>query len=431
MSLDTTPELLPSSRLSVRRGHRQLLAASVGNLAEWYDWLAYAFLSAYFADRIFPPNADPVVPALGSFAVFAVGFAARPIGGLLLGVLADRRGRRTAMAVTITLMGVGQLAMALLPTYEQIGMLSPVLLVLIRLAQGLSVGGESTVSAVFVVESAPVGRRGLYSSIGYVSGNLGQLLASGVAALLSWQLTSGQMHSWGWRLAFGLGAVACLAGLWIRHGTQETYLPGVQPAARSKPFDFLRGNPRESALVIGMTLGATVTFYTWTTFLPTYARLAVGFDPDAALAVSTIALVFFTMLQPLAGMLSDRVGRKPLLIVSGAGFTVLTVPLLGLLRDSFWSLLLISCAGMLLLTGYTAVSGAVMVELFPARVRTAGIGLPYAGTVAAFGGTAPYLATTLLDKGHADWFGWYVSGLALISTLVYAGMRETKGAKIM
>ncbi|MDX3535882.1 MFS transporter [Streptomyces sp. MB09-01] len=434
MRVDAAPELSESSAAPpaapVVNGRRQLLAASAGNLAEWYDWLAYAYLSAYFADQIFPPGGDPVVLALSAFAVFAVGFAARPVGGLLLGVLADRRGRRAAMATTITLMGAGQLAMALLPTYEQIGMASPVLLVVIRLAQGLSVGGESTVSAVFVVESAPATRRGLYSSIGYVSGNLGQLLAAGVAALLTWQLTAGQMHAWGWRLAFGLGAVACLTGLWVRHGTQETYRPGTERTARPRPFDFLRSNPREAALIVGMTLGATVTFYTWTTFLPTYARLVVGFDPGSALAVSTISLAFFTALQPLAGRLSDRVGRKPLLITFGAGFTVLTVPLLGLLRDSFWSMLLISCGGMVLLTGYTAVSGAVMVELFPASVRTAGIGLPYAATVAAAGGTAPYLATALIEKGHADWFGWYVSALTLVSTLVYIGMRETKGVPL-
>ncbi|MEU6981068.1 MFS transporter [Streptomyces sp. NPDC046371] len=411
-------------------GRRQLLAASAGNVAEWYDWLAYAYLSVYFADRIFPPGGGPAVLALNTFAVFAVGFAARPVGGLLIGVLADRRGRRTAMATTITLMGAGQLAMAALPTYQQIGVASPVLLVVIRLAQGLSVGGESTVSAVFAVESAPAGRRGLYSSVAYVSGNLGQLLASGVAALLAWQLTTAQMHAWGWRVAFGIGALACVAGLWIRHGTEETLPSAVRETARPRPFDFLRGNPREAALVVGMTLGATVVFYTWTTFLPTYARLVVGLAPGTALTASTVSLAFFIVLQPLAGLLSDRVGRKPLLITFGVGFTVLTVPLLGLLRDSFWSLLLISCAGMVLLTGYTAVSGAVMAELFPASVRTTGVGVPYALTVAAFGGTAPYLATTLIDRGHAGWFGWYVSGLVLLSTLVYVGMRETKGVAL-
>ncbi|WP_370410476.1 MFS transporter [Streptomyces fradiae] len=415
----------------VADGRRQLLAASAGNLAEWYDWLAYAYLSVYFADRIFPPGGGQAVLALNAFAVFAVGFAARPAGGLLIGLLADRRGRRTAMATTITLMGAGQLAMAALPTYQQIGVASPVLLVVIRLAQGLSVGGESTVSAVFAAESAPSGRRGLYSSVAYVSGNLGQLLASGVAALLAWQLTTAQMHAWGWRIAFAVGALACVTGLWIRRGTEETHPPAVRATApRPRPFDFLRGNPREAALVVGMTLGATVVFYTWTTFLPTYARLVVGLAPGPALTASTVSLAFFIVLQPLAGLLSDRVGRKPLLIAFGVGFTVLTVPLLGLLRNSFWSLLLISCAGMVLLTGYTAVSGAVMAELFPAAVRTTGVGVPYALTVAAFGGTAPYLATTLIDRGHAAWFGWYVSGLALLSTLVYAGMRETKGVAL-
>ncbi|MBT2525916.1 MFS transporter [Streptomyces sp. ISL-99] len=435
MSVDAAPGPSPASPPGapppVKNRRRQLLAASAGNLVEWYDWLAYAYLATYFADQIFPPGGGPVVLALSSFAVFAVGFAARPAGGLLLGVLADRRGRRTAMTATIALMGAGQLAMTVLPTYDQIGMAAPVLLVVIRLVQGLSVGGEFAVAAVFLVESAPPRRRGLYSSVSYVSANLGQLLAAGVAALLAGQLSTEQMHSWGWRVAFGIGVVACLTGFWVRHGTEETHPALAERAARPRLFDFLRSNPREAALIVGMTLGATVTFYTWTTFLPTYAELAVGFDPASALTVSTLALAFFTAIQPLAGLLSDRIGRKPLLIAFGVGFTVLTVPMLELLSDSFWSLLLISCAGMVLLTGYTAVSAAVMAELFPARVRTAGIGLPYAATVAAFGGTAPYLATALMDSGHGEWFGWYVSGLTLISTVVYVTMRETKGAEPM
>ncbi|MDH2426784.1 MFS transporter [Sphaerisporangium sp. TRM90804] len=413
---------------------RQLLATSAGNLVEWYDWLAYAFLATYFADQVFARSENRLVPLLSAFAVFAVGFVMRPVGGLVIGAVSDRLGRRTAMTLTIGLMGVGQVLMAALPTYAQVGLLSPLLLVLIRLIQGLSVGGEFAVSSVFLVESASPRRRGLFSSFSYFSSNLGQLLAAGVTALLSSMLSSSEMTSWGWRLPFALGAVACLAGLWIRHGTDETYLQAkaIREGRVARPglFDFLRLHPRESLLVAGMTVGATVSFYTWSIYLPTYAEITVGADPGTALTASTVALAFFTAIQPLGGLLSDRIGRKPLLIVFGGGFTVLTVPLLALLQNSFWNLLLIMCVAMVLLTGYTAVCSAVMVELFPARVRTTGIGFPYAVTVAAFGGTAPYIATALADNGHGSLFGWYATALTLVSTIVYIRMRETRGTPL-
>ncbi|RCG32257.1 MFS transporter [Sphaerisporangium album] len=415
-----------------RKRTRQLLSTSAGNLVEWYDWLAYAFLTTYFADQVFPSAGNRLVPLLSAFAVFAVGFVMRPIGGLVIGAIADRAGRRPAMTLTIALMGVGQLMMAALPTYAQAGLLSPLLLILIRLIQGFSVGGEFAVSSVFLVESATPGRRGLFSSFSYFSSNLGQLLAAGVASLLGNALSQGDMTSWGWRLPFVLGAALSLLGLWVRYGTEETYVhaEAIRKGRVERPglFDFLRRHPKESMLVVGMTLGATVSFYTWSIYLPTYAEITVGADPARTLTVGTIALAFFTVIQPLGGLLADRVGRKPLLVAFGVGMTVLTVPMLGMLRDSFWNLLLISCVAMVLLTGYTAVCSAVMVELFPAKVRTTGIGLPYAVTVALFGGTAPYIATALADAGQRQAFGWYATALTLISTVVYIRMRETKNA---
>ena len=287
-------------------------------------------------------------------------------------------------------------------------------------------------SSVFLVESAPPGRRGLFSSFSYFSSNLGQLMAASVASLLGNMLSTGQMTSWGWRRAFVLGALLSLLGLWIRYGTKETYVhaEAIRKGDVDRPrlFDFLRQHPKESMLIVGMTAGATVSFYTWSIYLPTYATITVGADPARTLTVSTIALVFFTAIQPLGGLLADRFGRKPLLIAFGAGFTVLTVPMLGMLQNSFWNLLLISCAAMVLLTGYTSVCSAVMVELFPSKVRTTGIGFPYAVTVALFGGTAPYIATMLTDGGHREVFGWYASVLTLVSTVVYVRMRETRNA---
>ncbi len=415
-----TGGIRPASQL------RQLAAASVGNAVEWYDWYAYSFLAVYFADQVFPPGTgNSLVPLLSTFAVFAVGFFMRPVGGLLMGAVADRRGRRAALTVTILLMGGGSLLVALTPTYASGGVLAPVVLVVARLVQGLSVGGEFAASTTFLVESAGPGRRGLFSSFQYVSTTVGQLLASGTAALLAALLTEGQMGQWGWRVAFFVGALLSLLGLWIRSGAQETRSAAQQAAARPGLFEALRRHPRQSLLICGITAGGTIAYYTWTTYLPTYAQVNAGFDKGASLTVGTISLAFFALLQPLGGMLSDRIGRKPLLLGFSLGFAVLAVPLLHLVTDAFVSLLLVQCAGMVLLTGYTAVAAAVNAEVFPARVRAAGIGFPYSLTVALFGGTAPYVGTWFQQAGHAGLFPWYVAGLCLVSFCVYLTLPET------
>ncbi|MBM4792352.1 MFS transporter [Streptomyces sioyaensis] len=409
----------PPSRL------RQLAAASIGNAVEWYDWYAYSFLAVYFADQVFPHGAgNSLVPLLSTFAVFAVGFFMRPVGGLLMGALADRRGRRTALTLTILLMGGGSLLVALTPTYAATGVLAPVVLVLARLVQGLSVGGEFAASTTFLVESAGPGRRGLFASFQYVSTTAGQLLASGTAALLATLLTERQMGQWGWRVAFLLGALLSLLGLWIRRGAQET-ITERRAAERPGLFEALRRHPRQSLLICGITAGGTLAYYTWTTYLPTYAQVNAGFDKGDSLTVGTLSLAFFALLQPLGGLLSDRIGRKPLLLGFSLGFAVLAVPLLHLVTDAFLSLLLVQCAGMVLLTGYTAIAAAVNAEVFPARVRAAGIGFPYSLTVALFGGTAPYVGTWFRQAGHPDLFPWYVAALCLVSFLVYLTLPET------
>lgn len=405
---------------------RQLSAASIGNAVEWYDWYAYSFLAVYFADQVFPQRAgNSLVPLLSTFAVFAVGFFMRPVGGLLMGAVADRHGRRAALTVTILLMGGGSLLVALTPTYATTGILAPVVLVVARLVQGLSVGGEFAASTTFLVESAGEGRRGLFSSFQYVSTTVGQLVASGLAALLAASLTAGQMSSWGWRIPFLVGALLSLVGFWIRRGAQETRSRKQQEAPRPGVFDALRRHPRQSLLICGITTGGTIAYYTWTAYLPTYATVNAGFDKADALTVGTISLAFFALLQPLGGMLSDRVGRKPMLIGFALGFALLVVPMLHLVTDAFWSLLLVQCAGMVLLTGYTSVAAAVNAEIFPARVRAAGIGFPYSLTVALFGGTAPYVGTWFKQAGHPDWFPWYVAALCLVSFCVYLTLPET------
>ncbi|MFI2614604.1 MFS transporter [Streptomyces sp. NPDC018584] len=405
---------------------RQLLAASVGNAVEWYDWYAYTFLATYIAGQVFPKSADnSLVPLLSTFAVFAVGFFMRPVGGLLMGAVADRRGRRAALTVTILLMGGSSLLVGLTPTYASVGVLAPVVLVAARLLQGLSVGGEFAASTTFLVESAGPGRRGLFSSFQYVSTSAGQLAASGIAALLVATLSEGQMDGWGWRLPFLLGAVLSLVGFWIRQGAYETHRAPAEQAARPRLFDALRHHPRQSLLICGITAGGTIAYYTWTSYLPTYAELNTDISKSQALLAGTLSLAFFALLQPVGGLLSDRLGRRPPLLFFGVGFAVLSVPLLKSLNGSFGSLLLVSCAGMVLLTGFTSISAAVNAEVFPARVRAAGIGFPYSLTVALFGGTAPYMGTLFKEIGRPGLFPWYVAVICLASSVVYLRLPET------
>lgn len=408
------------------RSARQLVAASVGNAVEWYDWYAYTFLATYIAAAVFPKGTgNSLVPLLSTFAVFAVGFFMRPVGGLLMGAVADRRGRRAALTVTILLMGGSSLLVGLTPTYASAGVAAPVVLVAARLLQGLSVGGEFAASTTFLVESAGPGRRGLFSSFQYVSTTAGQLVASGIATLLVDTLAEPSMDGWGWRVPFWLGGAFSLVGFWIRRGAAETRSAEQRQAPRPGLFEALRRHPRQSLLIAGITAGGTIAYYTWTSYLPTYAELNAGVAKSDALLASTLSLAFFALLQPLGGLLSDWVGRRPLLLGFGVGFAVLCVPLLHALRDSFAVLLLVSCAGMVLLTGFTSVSAAVNAEVFPPRVRAAGIGFPYSLTVALFGGTAPYVGTLFKDLGHSGLFPWYVAVLCLLSSLVYLRLPET------
>ncbi|MEU5996536.1 MFS transporter [Streptomyces sp. NPDC047197] len=420
---EPVPDTLPAQP---GRPVRQLLAASVGNAVEWYDWYAYTFLATYIADQVFPKSSgNSLVPLLSTFAVFAVGFFMRPVGGLLMGAVADRRGRRAALTVTILLMGGSSLLVGLTPTYASVGVLAPVVLVLARLLQGLSVGGEFAASTTFLVESAGPSRRGLFSSFQYVSTSAGQLAASGVAALLVGTLSDGQMDGWGWRLPFVIGAVLSLVGFWIRQGAYETHQAPQDAAERPGLFDALRKHPRQSLLICGITAGGTIAYYTWTSYLPTYAELNTDISKSQALLSGTLSLAFFALLQPVGGLLSDRFGRRPLLLFFGLGFAILSVPLLRSLDGSFSSLLMVQCAGMVLLTGFTSISAAVNAEIFPARVRAAGIGFPYSLTVALFGGTAPYMGTLFKEIGEPGLFPWYVAVLCLASSAVYLRLPET------
>ncbi|MEU5852716.1 MFS transporter [Saccharopolyspora shandongensis] len=432
---DMTAASSSPSTAKVTNRRRQLIAGTIGHLVEWFDWSAYAYLTIFFADQFFPQNSgSSLVPLLGAFGVFAVGFLARPFGGLALGAFGDRYGRRTALTLSIALMGGGSLLIAVSPTYAQVGVLAPCLLVVARLVQGLSTGGEWGAASAFVVESAPPHRRGLYSSFLYVGSNIGKIMLTGAGGLLIGTLGEQAMETYGWRILFGAGALLAVTGWWIRRRAEETAPQAnhVQTGEVTRPgmFEFIRRYPAQTAQIFGITLGPAVAFYTWTAYLPAYAVTAGAIDKGQALTAATVSLAVFAIAQPLAGALSDRIGRKPLMLIYAVGFIVGTVPLLSAIGNSVGSLLFAQTIGLLLLSCTTAVAAAVSVELFPARVRVSGISVPYSLSVAVFGGTAPTIATALQSAGHADWYGWYVVACTVVTLITILTLRETNRAPL-
>lgn len=406
-----------------------IFGGSVGNLVEWYDWYVYSALSLYFAP-IFFPNASPTAQLLNTAAIFAVGFLARPVGSWLMGLYADRHGRKAALTVAVTLMCLGSLIIAVTPGYAEIGIAAPIILLLARLLQGLSVGGEYGTSATYLSEMALEKNRGFYSSFQYVTLIMGQLLALGLLILLQQVLlTHEQIESWGWRIPFFVGAAAAVVAFYLRRGIDETesFKASASVADRGT-LRALAQHPRAVLTVVGLTLGGTVAFYTYTTYMQKFMVNTSGFSKDDATLISTAALLIFMLVQPVYGALSDHIGRRPLLLAFGVLGSVGTVPLLTMLGSTqdHWTAFALMLAGLLAVSAYTSINAVVKAELFPAHVRALGVGLPYALTVAIFGGSAEYVALWLKDAGHESAFYWYVSGCVAVSLAVYALMLDTK-----
>jgi MHS family alpha-ketoglutarate permease-like MFS transporter len=416
-----------------RRVIGNVVRGSIGNLIEWYDWYAYTAFSVYFASTFFP-SGDETAQWLNTAAIFAVGFLMRPIGGWMLGRFADRFGRRSALTLSVTMMAAGSLMITLTPGYGTIGVAAPILLVTARLLQGLSVGGEYATSATYLSEVATPGKRGFYSSFQYVTLTAGQLLALGLQIVLQQVLTKAELMSWGWRIAFAIGALGAVAVMWLRRtmDESESYRKEAEISADGKPGS--RGTvrtllqyPRECLLVAGLTLGGTVAFYTYTTYMQKFMVGTSKIDVATVTWINFFALLLFVILQPLAGRLSDRIGRRKLLLFFGISGTILTVPLLTILsgtRDPIAAFALMVVA-LVIVTGYTSINAIVKAELFPTKIRALGVGLPYALTVAVFGGTAEFVALGLKKAGLEPLFYWYVSGCILVSLIVYWSMRET------
>jgi len=403
---------------------RSVLAGSAGNLVEYYDWYAYSAFALYFAGAFFP-RGDRTSELLNAAAVFAVGFVMRPVGAWLMGVYGDRKGRRAALTLSVLLMCTGSMTIAVLPTHATIGAASPVILVLARILQGLSVGGEYGASATYLSEVAESGRRGLWSSLQCVTIVAGQLAALSVLLVLQAVLDREALESWGWRVPFALGGLLAVAVFYLRRGLIET---STAPSKTSSVLHLVRAHPREAAIVVGLTAGGTLAFYAYTTYAQKFLVVTSGFSKEQATRISAAALFVFMLMQPAIGALSDRIGRRPILMGFGVLGVLLTIPVFeatARTRDPYVAFALV-LTSLVILTGYTAISAVLKAELFPTEIRTLGVALPYAVANTMFGGTAEYVALWFKHSGYERGFYWYVTGMIAVSLAVCFRMRETK-----
>ncbi|WP_415618866.1 MFS transporter [Liquorilactobacillus sp.] len=397
-------------------------------MIEWFDWYIYASFAIYFANAFFPSN-NQTVELLSAAAVFAVGFLMRPFGSFIMGKFADQHGRRSALTLSVVIMACGSLIIAIVPTYQTIGILSPIILVLVRLVQGISLGGEYGISATYLSEMASSNRRGYYASFQYVTLISGQLLALIVQILLQYFFDDAQLSAWAWRIPFVVGALGALIVLYLRLSMDETnqFKESAKNGKKKGTLKQLAKYPGQVLTVIGLTFGGTIAFYTYTTYMQKYMINSLGLPTRLTTEINFLALLIFMIMQPVFGHLSDKIGRKPLLYWFGILGTLLTVPIFkGLqLFDSPFSAFVLMLAGLMIVSGYTSINAVVKAELFPTEIRALGVGLPYGLTVAIFGGTVEYVALWLKTINHEGWFFYYVSAAVFVSLIVYVRMLET------
>lgn len=409
---------------------RTLVAASIGNAIEWYDWTIYATFSIYFATQIFPKE-NQALALLSTLATYALAFFFRPLGGWLLGRYADLHGRRSGMLLTIVLMAGGSLAIAALPTFSLVGWLAPILLLLARIAQGMSLGGEVSNASAYLGEIAPPQRRGRYSSFFYISTGSAVLLASLLGVLLAATLSKADLAAYGWRIPFVVGGLLGILGLWLRRAMPETeqFEQNKEKARALKNplMTTLREHPKAVGRLIGITLLSTLCYYTFFSALTPFAVTVRGADAQEVFVALSIATALFVALQYPMGMLSDRFGRRPQMLVWSAATAVLIVPLSTLIGPGIGNMLVVFCVGLTLYTAVTSIAPAIMSELFPTELRGLGIGSWYNLTVALFGGTAPLVIQALSGVGLQHLFFWYVTVGAVIAFVVILRLPETKG----
>jgi MHS family alpha-ketoglutarate permease-like MFS transporter len=408
---------------------KSIIGGSTGNLVEWYDWYVYSAFTLYFAPHFFPKG-DRTAQLLSAAAIFAVGFLMRPIGAWIMGIYADRKGRKAGLTLSVTLMCAGSLLIAVTPGYETIGVLAPTLLVIARLMQGLSVGGEYGASATYLSEMAGKDRRGFYSSFQYVTLISGQLVAICVLLILQSTMSEADLDAWGWRIPFAIGGVLAIVVFYLRRGLAETQSftnAKAEGAPKSGFMELVTRHPRETMTVMLLTAGGTLAFYAYSIYMQKFLVNTSGFSRETASQINAATLFVFMLIQPLAGALSDRIGRKPLMVAFGVAGVLATYPIftaLETVRSPVVAGLLVMGA-LIIVTGYTSINAVVKAELFPAHIRALGVALPYALANTIFGGTAEYVALSFKDHGWERGFYWYVTGMIAISLVVYLRMRDT------
>jgi MHS family alpha-ketoglutarate permease-like MFS transporter len=411
-----------------RRRIFAIVGASSGNLVEWYDFYTYAFTAIYFASAFFP-SGNQTTQLLNTAGVFAAGFLMRPIGGYLFGWIADKHGRRTSMLISILMMCGGSLVIACLPTYASIGVAAPVLLLLARLVQGLSVGGEYGTSATYMSEVAIGGQRGFYASFQYVTLIGGQLLAVLVVVIVLQFMSEAEIKDWGWRIPFFIGAATAVIAFYLRRSLEETSSTETRQRKEAGSLvEIFRNHTRPFCIVLGFTAGGSLIFYTFTTYMQKYLVNTAGIDAKTASRLMTVVLFVYMIMQPLFGAISDKIGRKTSMMLFGGLATVATIPVLSTLstiKDPITAFFLITVA-LAIVSFYTSISGLVKAELFPAEVRALSVGLSYAIANAIFGGTAEYVALWFKQEGHEPWFFWYVTVMVAISFIAALIMPDSR-----
>ncbi|WP_175819876.1 MULTISPECIES: MFS family transporter [unclassified Burkholderia] len=423
--MDVQTDQAALSAHDTRRRVFAIVGASSGNLVEWFDFYIYSFCALYFAPAFFP-SGNTTTQLLNTAGVFAAGFLMRPIGGWLFGRIADRHGRRAAMMISVLMMCGGSLVIAVLPTYAQIGAFAPALLLVARLFQGLSVGGEYGTSATYMSEVALKGRRGFFASFQYVTLIGGQLCALLVLVILQQTLSTGELKAWGWRIPFVVGAAAALISLYLRKSLDET---STSASRDKKDAGTIRGVWQHKGAfftVVGFTAGGSLIFYTFTTYMQKYLVNTAGMHAKTASNVMTVALLVYMLMQPVFGALSDKIGRRTSMILFGSFAVIGTVPLMHALKDvtSPVAAFVLITVALAIVSFYTSISGLIKAEMFPPEVRAMGVGLSYAVANAIFGGSAEYVALWFKSIGSEETFYWYVTVLCAISLIVSWRMRD-------
>lgn len=413
---------------------KSIIGGSAGNLVEWYDWYAYSVLTIYFAPSFFP-KADPTAQYLSAAAIFAVGFLMRPIGAWVMGSYGDRHGRKAGLALSVGLMCAGSLMIAIAPTYAQAGVAAPAILVIARMLQGLSVGGEYGASATYLSEMANKNRRAFWASFQYFTLIGGQLLALGVTLILQGFLDDTAMADWGWRLAFVLGAALALLVYVLRRRLAETaaFEALDKDREQSTARSLWRAFPREFMIVVAISGGGSCAFYAYTTYMQKFLVNTSGFGKQTATEIMTAALIVFMFSQPVFGLLADKFGRKPMLLLFGFGGIAVSVPVftaLAATSDAMTAFAII-LVPLMLLSAYTSISGLIKAELFPAHIRTLGVALPYALGNMIFGGTAEYVALKFKDLHLESGFYWYVTAIIAMATIGFLMLPETKRTSLI